>query len=247
MSAHAHDVFLSYNWRDHAAVEAIGRALRDQALRVFLDRWYLVPGRPWPAALEAAVGECGAVAVFLGPHGVGAWQQREKDLALDRQARDRTFPVIPVLLPGGEPALGFLGLNTWVDLHAGLDDATGLSMLAAAIRGQPPGPDFQQRLQATLAAICPYRGLRPFREEDAPFFFGRETFTERLVEALGARRLLRARAALARDGGPTRGRRRESRSDDPRRAGALDPETRGQGGARVPGRSRQSHPGRRLD
>jgi hypothetical protein len=25
--------------------------------------------------------------------------------------------------------------------------------------------------------ICPYRGLFAFREEDAPFFFGREAFT----------------------------------------------------------------------
>jgi WD40 repeat protein/DNA-binding SARP family transcriptional activator len=31
---------------------------------------------------------------------------------------------------------------------------------------------------------CPYRGLAAFREEDAPFFFGRETFTQRLVEAV---------------------------------------------------------------
>ncbi|MCP4543137.1 MAG: tetratricopeptide repeat protein [Chloroflexi bacterium] len=34
---------------------------------------------------------------------------------------------------------------------------------------------------------CPYRGLSPFRESDAPFFFGREAFTERLVEAVQTR------------------------------------------------------------
>ena len=31
---------------------------------------------------------------------------------------------------------------------------------------------------------CPYRGLFAFQEEDAPFFFGRETFTEQLVTAV---------------------------------------------------------------
>ena len=31
---------------------------------------------------------------------------------------------------------------------------------------------------------CPYRGLAAFREKDAPFFFGRETFTQRLAEAV---------------------------------------------------------------
>lgn len=31
---------------------------------------------------------------------------------------------------------------------------------------------------------CPYRGLFAFREEDAPFFFGREDFTDQLIEAM---------------------------------------------------------------
>src|SRR5262245_28802260 len=111
----AHHVFLSYNWRDAAAAELVARALRQQGLSVFLDRWYLVPGRSWPQALEEALRECGAVAVLLGPSGLGPWQLREKDLALDRQSHDQAFPVIPVLLPGAEAALGFLKLNTWVD------------------------------------------------------------------------------------------------------------------------------------
>lgn len=179
-----YDVFLSYNWREYATVEAVARTLRERGLTIFLDRWYLVPGRPWPQALEGTLDTCRAVVVFLGPQGMGPWQQREKDLALDRQARTPDFSVIPVLLPGADPALGFLSLNTWVDLRAGLDDPLPLAVLMAAVRGEPPGPDLQERLSATLATVCPYRGLRPFREEDAPFFFGREAFTARLAEAV---------------------------------------------------------------
>jgi hypothetical protein len=178
------DVFLSYHWRDHAAVEAVARQLREDGLTVFLDRWYLVPDRPWPQALEAVLHGCHAVAVFLGPRGMDPWQQWETGLALNRQARDPTFPVIPVLLPSADPALGFLGLNTWVDLWAGLDDLWALAVLAAAVRRVAPGPHLQARLTVTLATICPYRGLRPVREEDAPFFFGRETFRGRMVEAV---------------------------------------------------------------
>jgi WD40 repeat protein len=185
-----YDGFLSYNWRDHAAVETVAHALRNRGLTVFLDRWYLVPGRPWHQALEEILGTCRAVAVFLGPYGMGPWQQREKGLALNRQARDLTFPVIPVLLPGADPALGFLSLNTWVDLRTGLDNPLLLSVLTAAMRGDPPGPDLQERVAATLATICPYRGLRPFREEDAPFFFGREAYTATLVKALERRPLV---------------------------------------------------------
>jgi len=37
---------------------------------------------------------------------------------------------------------------------------------------------------------CPYRGLLPFREEDAHLFFGRDTYTDRLLEAVEKRSLI---------------------------------------------------------
>lgn len=182
--AGAFDVFFSYSVRDHAAVEGTARALTDAGLRVFLDRWYLTPGQPWPQALERTLAACSAVAVFIGAEGLGPWQQRERDIALDRQAHEPGFPVIPVLLGGGDPALGFLKLNTWLDLSRGPTDAEALSILAAAIRREPPGPLAQQYSDAARAAVCPYRGLRPFREEDEPFFFGRNSFAETLTDAV---------------------------------------------------------------
>lgn len=112
-----YDVFLSYHWRDHAHVEALARRLREEQLTVFLDRWYLIPGQSWPKELETTLARCRAVAVCIGQGEMGPWQQREQYLALDRQAAaersGRTFPVIPVLLPGAEPPLGFLSQNTW--------------------------------------------------------------------------------------------------------------------------------------
>jgi WD40 repeat protein/DNA-binding SARP family transcriptional activator len=42
------------------------------------------------------------------------------------------------------------------------------------------------------AGPCPYRGLAAFREEDAPFFFGRESFVERLVESVKERSVVTA-------------------------------------------------------
>jgi hypothetical protein len=92
--------------------------------------------------------------------------------------------VIPVLLSAADPALGFLKLNTWVDLSAGATDETALEILTAAIRGQAPGPLSLQRIEAVRAEVCPYRGLRPFREEDEPFFFGRAAFTDTLAATL---------------------------------------------------------------
>jgi len=84
----------------------IARALQDRGLRVFFDRWYLVPGRPWPEELERALAACHAIAVVLGPQEMGQWQQREKNLALDHQARDPEICSDPYPAAGGGSGVG---------------------------------------------------------------------------------------------------------------------------------------------
>jgi tetratricopeptide (TPR) repeat protein len=180
-----YDLFISYHSQDHVAVEAIARLLRERSIEPFLDRWYLVPGRSWVQTLEKSLSDCKAVAIFVGPQGMGRWQQRERELALDRQTQDKNFAVIPVLLPGADPALGFLALNMWIDLRNGTT-REAIEILAAAIRGEAPGPELREKLASAVPAVCPYRGLRPFREEDQPFFCGREAFTG-VLEATVAR------------------------------------------------------------
>ena len=58
-----------------------------------------------------------------------------------------------------------------------------MDLLAAAVRGEPPSALLEQTRRAA-AAVCPYRGLEVFREEDAPFFYGREAFTRKLLTAV---------------------------------------------------------------
>lgn len=187
-TSNSYDVFLSYHWRDHAQVEALAHRLHEQKLTVFLDRWYLAPGQSWPKALETTLASCRAVAVCLGQGEMGPWQQREQYLALERQVaaerRGQTFPVIPVLLPGAEPPLGFLSQQSWVDFRPRVDDPVLLNTLVNAIHGKPPGPDALEAVRNTLATLCPYRGLLYFREEDAPFFFGREAAIAQLTSAV---------------------------------------------------------------
>jgi type II secretory pathway predicted ATPase ExeA len=100
------------------------------------------------------------------------------------ERRGQNFPVIPVLLPGAEPPLGFLSQLTWVDFLARVDDPVLLDTLVRAVHGEPPDPDAQDRVRETRATICPYRGLLYFREEDAPFFFGRVEAITQLVSAV---------------------------------------------------------------
>lgn len=103
---------------------------------------------------------------------------------MSAERRGQSFPVIPVLLPGAEPPLGFLSQNTWVDFRARVDDPVLLSTLVKAVRGESPSPDAQGTVHETLATICPYRGLLYFREEDAPFFFGRAEAITQLIHAV---------------------------------------------------------------
>jgi hypothetical protein len=129
------------------------------------------------------------VVVFVGPRGLGPWQQRESYRALDRQTAGPSIRVIPVFLPGTQdPALGFLGLNTWVDLRRGIEDPQLLERLVRAIRGEAPGDPGATSDPRT--DICPYRGLLAFREEDAAFFFRREGFVRALVECVATRDLV---------------------------------------------------------
>jgi formylglycine-generating enzyme required for sulfatase activity len=173
------DVFLSYARSDVAAAAELEGWLRSHGLRTFFDRSELRAGLRWIPALEDAIGRSNAVAILVGEHGIGNTQQYERELALVRQTRDNSFPVIPVLMPGCEnPPTGFLQLLTWIDLSRAdsvLRQTDSLEALRRAIHRQEVLPS------SIRTRICPYRGLEPFREEDAAFFCGRDDAIRNLV------------------------------------------------------------------
>jgi hypothetical protein len=174
------DVFLSYNSRDRAAALALKQTLEGQGLRTFFDLDSLRPGLPWQDDLAAAITGCRIMAVLLGAHGLGVWQKRELACALDRQAMeekaDRAFPVVPLFLPGVDRAAAppFLLLNHGLDLDTDDSHGAAVELLQRLAGGAAPDP--------AARPVSPYRGLRAFREEDAPFFFGRDPFAERLLD-----------------------------------------------------------------
>lgn len=147
-----YDVFLSHSSVDKPAVEEIARRLRDAGIEPFLDKWHLIPGDPWQEALEEALKQSATCAVFLGPSGMGPWQNEEMRVALDRRTRDRGSRVIPVLLPRArqpkEEIPLFLARLTWVDFGSGLDDEA-LGRLIAGIRGEALGPGRKTAIQAS--------------------------------------------------------------------------------------------------
>jgi hypothetical protein len=140
-----YDVFLSHHSSDKPLVEIIAARLEDEAgLKPFLDKWHLVPGEAWEEELEEALDKSATCAVFLGPSALGAWHNEEMRAALDERVRNKSFRVVPILLPGAEPKdkstlPRFLRRLTWVDFRAGLGDQEAFHRLVAGIKGLPPG------------------------------------------------------------------------------------------------------------
>jgi energy-coupling factor transporter ATP-binding protein EcfA2 len=167
-----YDVFVSYSRADGRHAVEIDAFLRAKGLKSFFDRRNLAPGLPWVRALEQVIGAAKAAIVLIGPRGLGNTQQYERDLALIRQTRDPTFPVVPVILPETttDRPFDFLQVLTWIDFsHVGKvsDAPDALEQLLTAVRGGLMAE------AGAREAICPYRGLDAFREEDSAFFFGR--------------------------------------------------------------------------
>ena len=157
--------------RTGATRQTSSRFCRREGLTSFFDRRNLPPGLPWVRALEKALNAAKAAIILIGPHGLGNTQQYERDLAIFRQTRDPSFPIVPVILPEAEidRPFNFLQILTWIDFShvAKVSDAPAeLERLLAAVQGDIGWSSVRE-------AICPYRGLDAFREEDSAFFFGR--------------------------------------------------------------------------
>ena len=79
---------------------------------------------------------------------------------------------------------GFSGSPVWDEQ---LDGIVGMTVAIDPLRPEVRVAFMTPTTQLTNACpelAYPYRGLSPFREQDAKFFFGRETFTQQLVEAV---------------------------------------------------------------
>jgi TIR domain/AAA ATPase domain len=173
---------------DKPAVEELARRLTKEGIQAWLDKWNLIPGDPWQAAIEKALAESETCAVFVGPSGFGPWQNEEMRAAIDQRVRDsgKRFRVIPVLLPGAKRAERsslptFLAATTWVEFRDSLDDQDAFHRVVCGIRGVEPGASPGQ---AIYEGQCPYRGLRVFDVGDAPLFFGREALVQWLLNEL---------------------------------------------------------------
>lgn len=134
-----YDVYLCYNSRDKAKVAAIGEQLKERGLLPWLDIWEVRPGIRWQEELHRKLRSIKSVAVFIGPRGMGPWQELEVESILQSFAR-RKRPIIPVILTGrtGTPRLPPF-LSSWHAVDMRRTDRDPLELLVWGITGDNGG------------------------------------------------------------------------------------------------------------
>jgi len=187
-------VFLSHNSKDKPVVELIAHKLEAKGLKVWLDKWNLVPGEPWQEDLEEALDNSQTIAVFVGPHRISPWENEEMRSAIEERVQDKKRRVIPVLLPGAPDNKSltlprFLKRLTWVDLRGGLNDEDAIYRLECGIKGISPGKSTKKEtaIPSTSGELPPVGDLPigsyiPFPPN--PLFEGRVNDLKKLAEAL---------------------------------------------------------------
>jgi hypothetical protein len=144
-SEQKYHVFLSYPHQYGVWVETLAKRLEDEhGFRVWLDRWVLVPGTSWQQEMAKGLEEAQVCAVCVGRQTPEGWFQQEVERALNRQASDTSFRVIPILLPDAPSDLtevmpAFLDLRTWADFRQGSDEDYAFHVLVRGIKGEPVG------------------------------------------------------------------------------------------------------------
>jgi WD40 repeat protein/transcriptional regulator with XRE-family HTH domain len=186
------DVLICEGGQSDLPVEGLAQLLQEAGVKPWLERSGVQAGDQ-PNQLLSRLRGTPTCIVCIGPHGLGDWESGLLGVVLRRGQQPRDVRLIPVLLPGvAEPfdATSLphpLDTQPWVDMREGFARPYALEHLVSAIRGVRPDPQLPPGLGD---AICPYRGLHPFEQDHAEFFFGRDADVQRLVEHLKRSRFL---------------------------------------------------------
>ncbi len=138
-------VFLSYSQDNQDFVETLARRLQGNArLSFWFGPWHSIPGEPIQEQMEEALWQAQSCAVFISdPSRIEGWQNEQMRVAIQNRVEDdRSYRVIPVLLPGTTPPKKrdlprFLRLYEAVEFRS-LDDEPAFKRLLAGILGIPP-------------------------------------------------------------------------------------------------------------
>jgi WD40 repeat protein/DNA-binding SARP family transcriptional activator len=123
-----------------------------------------------------------------------AWRQVEMDPL--REGAQRQLMRLLALNGQWEAALAqYEGYHRLLETELGVAPSPEIQetfelLLMGELPSKPPTVIRVLEREPRDVGACPYLGLAPFREADAPFFFGRDGFTKKLIEAVRERPLV---------------------------------------------------------
>lgn len=149
-----YNTFLSHSHLDADIVEFIASKLEDEhGLKVWLDKWILIPGEPFIQALSKGVDEAKTCVIIIGSTTPKGWFEEEVNKALNKQTKDKSFRVIPVLLPSANPNFvnDFVELRTWVKFKKEINELRAFHEMVCGIKGIPPGRKYSKSSKTKIS------------------------------------------------------------------------------------------------
>lgn len=174
-------VFISHEGIEAESARALAQQLRASGVDVWLDVDDLRLGTLWISELEQAILAASSFIIYLGANGVKGWVDRELRLALERNTRDQSFRIFPVLGHGATIDLlpPFLRQHQCIDLRGTASGELEIQALVRELRETDLPPAMSSQPER-----CPFRGLLPFSTEDSEFYFGRDVDVQSLLSNL---------------------------------------------------------------
>ena len=173
-------LLLSFHQADRDVARIIKRHLAARQVKVTLAEPQSA-GQAWYQHLKNYLNQVSAVAFLIGPAGLSRPQKRLLGPTLryqhEQQAKGYPFIVVPILLTEADLPTAFLFRDQWLDFS---DEVSNIDPLLRLLQSDQRMT--AKRPAAVMVDLCPYRGLRAFREEDAAFFYGREATVTQLAE-----------------------------------------------------------------
>ncbi len=177
-------VFISYSRSDGAFVTRLTTDLQEAGIQVWIDQQGLKPGtRNWEDALRQAISTSKAVLLIASPASRRS-NYVQDELAIAEMYGRRIYPVWASgdqwidCIPLGMGKVQFIDArdNAYNASVPQIIQALGGELVSVSESHPPPSLEFQSR--------NPYKGLRPFREDDQDDFFGRDALINDLVSSL---------------------------------------------------------------
>lgn len=172
--------FLSHHFPDRALAERVKVALERKGSSVFYAPASLRAGGYWQEVLAEEIAKSDAFILLIGPSGIGDWQVPEYYEAQSRSVKERSFPLVLVLLKDqAAPGLAFLRQFNWIVTPDPASEAC-LARLIEVAEGKTASPGELWRY------TTPYRGLTSMKAEDSDYFFGRGRETVEVLNTLAS-------------------------------------------------------------